>query len=128
MDQSVQQPSSPAPTSTPSPVTPTATQPENNSSNKKLLIIVILVVVLVIGGVLAWQMMTRKSSSLYQGASAVPSATPAVSSPAPTTGAVKSGDAQLDAESSAIDKSMSQLEGDVQNVDKGLQDQPVNLN
>lgn len=140
-------PSSASPATTPptpaagtpaAPATNSSTAPVSSSSNTgsavpakkssmKILLAIFVVAILGAGGVVAYQMSMNKT--MYQDATITKQATPKVQTmPSPTVGSVKSGDAQLDQQSEAIDKNMDNLNADVSNVDKGLQEQPADLN
>ena len=143
MDNQTQQPA--APTSNPAqpapqqpaPAAPAAPQaapgspttPAPKKSSKLMLLMVILTLVVLV--VAAWfgysYFMNKSSESLYQSANNQQRVAP-TAGPTPTAGPVKSGDAQLDGQSSAIDESMQKVEDDVKGVDTGLNDQSVNLN
>jgi uncharacterized protein HemX len=105
------------------PATPAQPAPAKKSP-MKLIIILIVLLLLAVGGYAAYQFMMPQKSSMTQSANREVSPTTA---PVPTEGPVKSGDAKLDEQSDAIDKSMEKLNNDVENVDKGLQDQADTL-
>ena len=100
-------------------------------SNMWIVIIVVIALILAVAGWFVYSSymtnMTKSANSKYQGAYYEKQVSP-TAMPTPTIGAVKSGDAQLDQQSDAIDTSMDKLNTDISNVDKGLQDSSVNLN
>lgn len=124
-----------APAATPPAQAPTippaqpAGAPVKKSSHIKLLLSVVLLLIMVVGGVFVYQWYANKPKAMYENAYKSAESKPTIApSPAPTVGEVKSGDTQIDQQNDTIDNSLDELNSDVKNVDKGLQDQSENLN
>ncbi|HZE86722.1 MAG TPA: hypothetical protein VE090_00810 [Methylomirabilota bacterium] len=138
MDQQSQQtvPSQmPSPTETPaavaSPVTtampPNPVTPQKSSKLGFLFGILGLIIVVVVGVVLYKVYMGKSQQSLYKDQTVNKQTNTTIPSPTPIVSTPSSGDPQLDQQNQTVDTSMSQLNTDINNADKGLQDQPVNL-
>lgn len=121
-------PPPPPPSSIPTDPSTPATPPPPNSSHKKLFVGLVLVFILLSVGLGLYTLYVTKSSQIiYQDAYKTRPQMTSTVTPSPTTGTIKSGDAQLDQQSVKIDAGLDSLNSDISNVDKGLKDQPTDL-
>lgn len=106
------------------PVTPQPI-PEHKSHTQIIVIIILVIVILIVLGLVyrGFKKSTAGGASIQN----PNSYSSAVSTPAPNTASLNSGDPTIDQDSNAINTSLNNVNSSLNGVDQGLSDQPGDL-